>query len=308
MIGSKYSRKTRHERLLRKMALLITCACAIAGCSTTFTYNQLDWLIPWHIDDYVDLDRNQNEMLRSKLEQLIRWHRYEELNEYIGTLDRIEQDVQTQVTAGTVISWIDDIKQAVDRVESTFLKMALELGATMRDAQINEFRENLRQSQQDYEKEYLARDDEEYRKDNYNSLLKNLRRFVGRMNPEQKRHLQQTANSLLRFDTKWLADRELWIRKLDSLLQRKPEWQQAVLDAHGSRYRIRSIQYQSVLDHNMTIISTALADILNQLDSKQRKRLIKKIAGLREDLQKLSKPPPRGQMTRKAPLKQPEDI
>jgi hypothetical protein len=293
MIGSNYSHKTRDERHLRKMALLIACACAIAGCSTSFTYKRLDWLIPWHIDNYVDLDRKQNEILESKLEQILRWHRYKELHQYIGTLDRIEQDLQSRVTSETVISWIDDIKQAMDRVENTFLNMALELGTTMSDAQIDEFRENLRKSQRDYEKEYLARDDEEYRKDSYKSLTKNLRRFAGRMNPDQKRRLQLAADSLLRFDARWLADRELWIRKLDSLLKREDGWQQAVLDAHGNRERMRSSQYQFVLDHNMAILSTALADVLNQLDSKQRQKLIKKIAGLRKDLQKLGKPPTR---------------
>jgi hypothetical protein len=263
----------------------------LTACSSTFTYNQLDWLIPWYMDDYVDLDRDQKDILKVKLDPLLRWHRYQELDEYITILDRIEQDLEKKVTTESVQSWVAEIRQAGNRVEISFLKMTLELGVSLNDEQVNEFRESLRQSQQDYEEEYLDRDAKKYSKDSYKSLSKNLRRFVGRLTPEQKLLLKQASDSLQRFDSAWLADRELWLQQLDTLLKREPRWQQDILDAHSNRERTRTPEYQSILRHNAQTLSEAIALLLNQLDEKQTKRLMKEIDDLRNDLQNLINKP-----------------
>ena len=263
----------------------------LTACSSTFMYNRLDWLIPWYMDDYIALDRDQKDMLKVKLDPLLHWHRYQELDEYITILDRIEQDLEKQVTVETVQSWVAEIREAGNRVELSFLKMALDLGASLNDEQIDEFKQSLRKSQQDYEEEYLDRDAKKYSKDSYKSLTKNLRRFVGRLTSEQKLQLQHASDSLQRFDSAWLGDRELWLQKLDKLLNREPGWQQAVLDAHAGRERTRNPEYQSILRHNGQILSEAISRLLNQLDDKQSKRLIKEINDLRKDLQKLSSKP-----------------
>jgi hypothetical protein len=263
----------------------------LTACSSTFMYNRLDWLIPWYMDDYVALDRDQKDILKVKLDPLLRWHRYQELDEYITILDRIEQDLEKQVTVETVQSWVAEIREAGNRVELSFLKMALELGESLNDEQIDEFKQSLRQSQQDYEKEYLDRDRQKYSKDSYKSLKKNLRRFVGRLTPEQKLQLQQASDSLQRFDSAWLGDRELWLQKLDKLLNRELGWQQAMLDAHVARERTRNPEYQSILRHNGQILSEAISRLLDQLDEKQSKRLRKEIDDLRKYLQKLSSKP-----------------
>ena len=54
-----------------------------AGCTMSFTYNHLDWLIPWYVDDYVDLSRQQRQVLQSQLGPVLQWHREEELEHYL---------------------------------------------------------------------------------------------------------------------------------------------------------------------------------------------------------------------------------
>lgn len=277
--------------LVRKISLIIILVFSLQACGTRFTYNQLDWLIPWHMDSYVSLDREQKQVLHTKLEPVLNWHRHQELLRYIDILDSIEQDLAHPISSDTVIGWLDAFKEAADRVEISLLEMSLELGETLTDEQINNFRSNLREKQAEYEKEYLERDAKEYSKDNYKSLSKNTRRFVGRLNSEQKQVLKQASFAMHRFDSYWLEERRSWLDTLDTILDRKPGWQQALIAAHKQREELQSLKYQKVLEHNIQVLSESIANILNSLDNKQRTQLGKQIDKLRTDFRILSEAP-----------------
>ena len=272
----------------RRFAAAVLCAALLAGCTASFTYNHLDRLIPWYVDGYVDLTRDQRKTLRGRLEPVLQWHREEELVRYIGTLDRIEADLNGTVTAGMVQAWIDDLAAAVERSEESLLALALEFGATLSDAQMAEFAGSLRERQQEYEKELLGRSDEEYRRDSYDGLADLLERFTGPLEDAQEQRLRATAKDLRRFDRAWLEERANWLETLEPLLQRDPGWQAQVQTAHAARKAQRTPKYREYLAHNMAVISAGVADVMNQLSAAQRKRVALEIDELRNRLRELS--------------------
>ena len=245
-------------------------------------------LIPWYVDGYVDLSREQRKTLESQLEPLLQWHREEELVRYIGTLDRIEADLSGPVTSGMVQAWIDELGAAVERAEKSLLSLALEFGATLSDAQMAEFAANLRERQREYEKDLLGRSDEEYRRDSYDGLADLLGRFTGRLEREQKERLRAVARDLRRFDRAWLEERAQWLETLEPLLQRKPGWQRQLQLAHAARKAQRTPRYTEYLAHNMAVISAGVADVVNQLTAAQRERVSREIDDLRVRLRELA--------------------
>jgi hypothetical protein len=109
--------------------------CLAAGCGPTFTYNHLDQLIPWYVDGYVDLSRDQRAILRGQLEPLLQWHREEELVHYAGIIDRIGDDLSRPVTPTDVQRLDRRGHGRGGRSEETMLALALDFGATASDAQ-----------------------------------------------------------------------------------------------------------------------------------------------------------------------------
>ena len=101
------------KRILQSLLLCVI----LAGCTTSFTYNQLDWLIPWYVDGYVDLTREQRKTLRAQLEPFLSWHRNEELKRYIEILDEIEAGIASPLTGSQVLDWIEEIVAAAERTE-----------------------------------------------------------------------------------------------------------------------------------------------------------------------------------------------
>ena len=45
------------------IAVVFTLSILLTGCSSKFAYNNIDWLMYWYIDDYVELDKSQKSLL-----------------------------------------------------------------------------------------------------------------------------------------------------------------------------------------------------------------------------------------------------
>mgnify|MGYP001550674312 CR=1 FL=1 len=271
----------------RKLIAVVLLTLLVAGCTMSFTYNHLDWLIPWYVDDYVDLSRQQRQLLQGQLGPVLQWHREEELERYLELLDQIEADLAGEITAGQVRSWADEIIAAVERVEENMVSVALQFGATLSDEQLAEFMENVWEEHREYEEEFLSRSDEEYVEENSENLEEFLERFTGRLDDEQETILLQAAESLHRFDGAWLKDHEQWLNTLGPLLQRKPGWEDAVREAYANRTRQQSPEYTELLEYNMEVVSQAIADVLNRLNDKQRKHLDDEIEDFQSLVQRL---------------------
>lgn len=270
----------------RFLQSLLLCG-LLAGCTTSFTYNQLDWLIPWYVDGYVDLTRHQKKTLKAELEPFLSWHRNEELERYIDILDEIEAGIAAPLTASQVLIWIEDIVAAAERTELNMLYVGLQFGEALSDEQMQEFIDSLWERQREYEEEFLDRTDEEYTRDNYDNLKNIIVKFIGRLSSEQKDLLRAAATELCRFDRPWLADSEQWLIELEPLLQRKTGWQADIENAFFARKSNRSPAFRACIDRNYRVISRALTDVLNQASEAQKTRMKREIEDYRVQFQRI---------------------
>lgn len=272
---------------MKKLIQILLICCLITGCTVSFTYNQLDWLIPWYVESYVDLTRDQKRSLKEQLQPFLAWHREEELRKYVEILDDIESAIGSPVTGQQVRAWIDDIVSAAERTEFSMVQLGLEFGDQLSDTQMQEFVDSLWKRQRDFEEEYLERTDEEYVEDNADELADFLKKLLGKLSGDQKDRLVSAAQSLCRFDKPWLVDSEEWLRELEPLLKRDSGWQSAVEAAFQARKVNRSPEFRACIDRNYTVISEAIADVENQASERQKEHLRNEIEDLRSSLQKL---------------------
>lgn len=271
----------------KKLTQILLFSFLLAGCTASFTYNHLDWLIPWYVDGYVDLTRDQKKSLKEQLEPFLAWHREEELRRYVEILDDIEAGLSPPPATGQVYAWMQDIVDAAERTEFSMLRLGLGFGENLSDAQMQEFVDSLWERQRDFEEEFLERSDQEYIEDNADELQDFGKKLIGRLSTAQKQRLLGAAQELCRFDGPWLADSEDWLRELDPLLSREPGWQVGVEEAFTVRKRDRSPEFRDCLDRNYMVISAGMADVLSQATEKQLNHLNGEIDTLRQRLQKL---------------------
>ncbi len=269
-------------------AVLIACLLCLAGCSgTTMVYNRLDTVLAWYLDDYVQLNAPQEQQLDNTLRPFLSWHRQQELPRYVGILDKIDANLDQPITPRDIEAIYTDVEVAWLRLEEESLGWLLELGATLTEAQVEEFLAYLQEKQQEYEEKYLSRSETEYREESYDSFADNLGDYLGRLTPEQRERLQGAVDALERSDAIWLKERAAWLERLAEVMQRQPGWQEQVRTMLAQRSETLSPEYQQIFDHNLEVIFGAVAEVLNTRTETQDRRLRKKLGGLRDDLQTL---------------------
>ena len=131
---------------LIRLTTVAVLALFISACSsTTFFYNRLDFLIPWYLDRYVDLDREQDRFLDRQLAPFLAWHREEELPRYLTLLEETEQALDEPVTAQMIEDLSLSVEAAYERVEVRGLEWMISLGEQLSDEQLAEFIDELRE-------------------------------------------------------------------------------------------------------------------------------------------------------------------
>lgn len=257
----------------------------LVGCSSTrFAYNRLDFLVPWYLGDYVSLDRDQGRLLKAELQPFLNWHRQQELPRYIALLERVEGKLDRELTAADLVLLMEEAEVAIYRLQDRALEWMLTLGEELRDEQMAEFIAGLQEQQAEYEEKYLERDDAEFHSDSCERLEDNARRYIGRLQPEQKSALAAACSDMRRSDGLWLEARAQWIARLGLILQRESGWQEDLREALAQRGDTVSADYRSTYDHNAQLIQLAVVDLLNSRSERQDAHLRRELGKLQRDL------------------------
>lgn len=259
----------------------------LSACSSTFVYNRLDFLLPWYLDDYAELNREQETYLDELLSPFLAWHRTQELPSYVSILGGIEDSLNRPLTPAAAAAIFDEFQTAWFRLEGESLEWLLNLGTQLSDEQIADFLQALWKQQDEFEEEYLERSDEEFYQDSYDNLLDRSQDYLGTVSEKQRELLRQSSRGLLRSDKAWLQERADWFTQLGILLEREPQWQQRVREAVVARRETISPEYLRIYEHNMSIIYDVVAQLLNERSERQDRHLRNKLSELREDLEVL---------------------
>ena len=273
----------RGARVWVVIALFVVSACS----STTYVYNRLDFLLPWYMDDYVDLDAEQEAYLDELLVPFLAWHRAHELPVYLTALNRIEDSLNQPLTAEIVGTIVTEFELAWLRLQSEGLTQLLDLGASLSDEQIAAFLEALWEQQREFEEEYLERDEEEFFEDNADNTRDTFQDYLGKLSDDQKQWVRDGSRRLLRSDQVWLKERAQWLTELGILLTREPGWQERVRVAVSAKNNTMTPEYQRIYEHNMDAIYQLAAQVLNARSERQSRHLRGKLADVREDLETL---------------------
>lgn len=255
----------------------LLCLCLLAGCSSEFLYNRVDRLAQFYIERYIDLDRDQSTSLKVNLEGLREWHRQNELSEYRDFLNRIETDIQDDITPGTIAGWMSKTRTAYFRIRDRATPALLEVAATLTPAQVKEFSANLEKRNRKLEKEYLSRDETEYHEYIFDEMDDRLSYWLGKLTDGQKQGLEETAGRIERLDAQWLAGRRSWQGRVVNELARKPGWQDRLTALIVNRTEYTDPDDIAANQRNEQRIYAAVADVMNMRTEKQQQKMLKKL-------------------------------
>ena len=259
----------------------------LVGCSsTTFIYNRIDFLLPWYLESYVDLNQEQRQKLNELLEPFFEWHRGEELPKYVKIIEDFESILDEKIELASIEAITHEVEQSWFRLEDNMIAWVIPMTRELSNEQITEFLQTMQTKTAQNENKYLSRNLQTYQNDNYKRIRKNLRRFIGGMNKDQLDLIDIASKEMIRVDGQWIDNRKALIENLKVILKRGDGWE---LDLENITHRDDKVasNYRRTYSHNIAVNERLFVEILNSRTEKQDKKLRSQLLRYKTDIKTL---------------------
>ena len=112
----------------------VFCSFLLSSCSSIqLAYNQIDFLLKWWIDDYVDLTAEQSQMYDQAIPLVVKKHRQEELPKALQLIRQLRTKVEQPLQIDDGINIVKDIKSfsrtSINLLQDDAVNLALSLHA-----------------------------------------------------------------------------------------------------------------------------------------------------------------------------------
>ncbi len=277
-----------------KKLCVVLMVVVLAGCSSKLAYNNLDWLVYWYLDDYVELTEHQEKVFDRHLQRWIDWHREEELNHYIAQLASIRTDItEDRFTQQVINAHLDQATQHWVRLREQIAPELAQLATTLTDEQVIRLFAALEEDNKEEEEEYRERMEEseaERLERRIEDMTDNLEDRIGDLSDEQKRIIAQYAPQYAATFGDWITYRrniQSAARKLFVLRNSNPAFTDELVTVLSNPDHYRSQDYQLKRQQNRTLYTTMIAKIASTFTASQKRHLIQEIDEMMADLEDL---------------------
>jgi len=277
-----------------KVGLLALLLLMLGGCSIKFIYNNVDRFIRWEVNDLVDFDAEQTAYFNAQLAQVLYWHRKTQLPVYAELFASMPSRVADGIAPTEVTALAQQLEGWGSEIEQQVFPVAIQLLLSLSVEQANQLPINLKKANGEFladeRDKNLEQDQRRWRK----SVAKNFRRFIGRLNREQKDYLIAQAPRYQSERALWVAYRQRWQSEMLELVH---AWGRSELSAQefadsmselSKRRRDFYGEFSEVNQSNRDLIAQVSSWLLTNLSTKQRDRFADAMASISEDFTELA--------------------
>jgi len=251
---------------------------ALAGCSRVqLVYKQLDWLLPYYVETYVELSDDQGSYLEQQVEKLLAWHCSTQLGAYADLLRAASADFRDgRMTPERLADyskhvekfWKDILLQASPTISDLLLEAD--------NAQLTELFESFEKRDSEWLAEYLDMTPEELRGSYVKRMQNELERWFGPLQPAQQQAVHQWAEDFRPLGMEGLQMRRVWQSRLQELVRHRNDREGFRASIHallGNPETLRPAAYQKRLDDNRERTIELVYHVGSRLDPAQLRHL-----------------------------------
>ena len=278
-------------RRLKLLVILLTLSLVLTGCNRVgLAYRNLDVIIPWTLNDYLDMNAGQKSWFNDKLKEHLAWHCTTQLPGYLDWLDRLQQMANdNQVTDAALQARTSEAKQAIDEVAREITPSAIELLQGLDDQQVKEMSDALAKDLRKRQDEYLKPPLAQQIKDRAERMSKRLDAWIGPLSASQQNRVTAWSIALGEQNEEWIGNRARWQAQfIDAVQQRKnADFPQKMQQLLVDRESLWTPQYRSAYAQTEAAARSLIVDVMAESTVQQRQKLTQKIDKVRSDFQAL---------------------
>ena len=278
-------------RRLKFLVVLLTLSLVLAGCNRVgLAYRNLDVIIPWTLNDYLDMNAGQKSWFNDTLKEHLAWHCTTQLPGYLDWLDRLQQMVDSnQVTDAALQARTVEAKQAIAEIAREITPSAVQLLQGLDDQQVKDMNDalvkDLRKRQDEYLKPPLA----QQIKERAQRMSKRLDAWMGPLSASQQNRVTAWSIELGEQNQEWIANRAHWQAQFIEAVQQRhsADFPQKMQQLLVERERLWTPQYQAAYAQTEAAARSLIVDLIAESTVQQRLKLTQKIEGVRSDFKAL---------------------
>jgi len=264
----------------------------LAGCSQIgLTYRHLDFIIPWSLNDYLDMNASQKDWLDERLKEHLSWHCTTQIPGYLDWLDRLQGMVENnQVNQEQLKARTAEARQAIATLSKEITPSAVELLRQLDDQQVGEMQAAFAKDLRKHEDEFVDQPLDKQISERAQRMEKRLTPWMGKLNAAQQARVMQWSTSLGEQNRLWIDNRAHWQSLLlAAVKQRKAgDFDQKIASLLQDRQTFWTPEYRATYEHTEQAAISLIADLMAQSTADQRQKLLAKIADVRKDFTDLS--------------------
>lgn len=278
-------------RRLKLMVVLLTLSLVLAGCNRVgLAYRNLDVIIPWTLNDYLDMNAGQKSWFNDKLKDHLAWHCTTQLPGYLDWLDRLQQMVDNnQVTDAALQARTVEAKQAIAEVAREITPSAIQLLQGLDDQQVKEMSDALAKDLRKRQDEYLKPPLEQQIKERAQRMSKRLDAWIGPLSASQQNRVTAWSIALGEQNEQWIGNRARWQTQFIAAVQQRKDadFPQKIQQLLVDRESLWTPDYKVAYAQTEAAARSLIVDLMAESTVQQRLKLTQKIDGVRSDFKAL---------------------
>ncbi|KGY10320.1 DUF6279 family lipoprotein [Vibrio sinaloensis] len=271
--------------MMRSGLVTLMCCLLLVGCGTKFVYNNMDWLLIEYLEDYVDLNSDQESLIEQRVALLSEWHRSEEIPNYVEHLDELMTLDLKNLTAAQLNAQEEKLRAHTNRIVKRVAPDLAQLIHKLSDEQVDELMDNIRVRHSKYKAKYSQLNEEEVRQVYAERIAESMENWLGRLTKDQERLVEQWSNDLQITTSDW-SDHQTNLRiRINQLLNQRSdlnaterEMNTLLVDSES----LYSPMLRSKIEHNRDVATRYIVEIATQASDKQIEHYRKELSDWKE--------------------------
>ena len=273
---------------LKSLCLLLSLGLLVSACSKAgLAYRNLDWVISWRVNQYLDLDSQQKTWFKPKLQEHLTWHCSTELPRYVDWLQRTEQLVQApEPDARQMEAQMIEAEQAFNAIVQQTNPTTVALLADLRPEQVERLYARMEKDNREDRQKFLEPPLETQISERAERLEKRLKPWFGNLNETQKARIAQWASERRDQNRLWLENRARWQGEFRRVLDDRDAEDFAQRMSHVLKNRRGGHDQQTTqaYEQSRQAMAALLSDLLAAADHRQRDQVNQRLTSIRADL------------------------
>lgn len=278
-----------------KRSFIFVLIIVLSGCSSKLAYNNLDWLIYWYMDDYIELTTKQETVFDHHLESWIDWHRDTELTRYVSQLETLKSELANgQLTEQSINQHFEQASTHWIRVREKISPEIAAMAKTLSDEQVIHLFAALEADNKEKEAEYLedsAQSEQEKAEERLEDITEDVEDRIGSLSEPQRAIVAQYAPQFASTYQDWLAYQRTIqnaARKLFATRDSNPDFTENLVNVMSNPDRYRTDTYLQKREQNRQLYARMTAELAQTLTPVQKRKLLEKIQDIIDDLNDLA--------------------